>query len=75
MKLTSISLFLALILTVQADVSWYVGDSRNITCTGHDDGHIDCVSGHTSGAPEVTFYISPSPIRDLSVSLSLFLGP
>jgi len=54
MKLTYISLLFALLLAAQADVSWYVGESRNITCTGHDDGHIDCVPGHEPGAPEVT---------------------
>jgi hypothetical protein len=53
MKLTHFLGFAALVLAVQAEVSWYVG-SRNITCKGHDDGHIDCAQGHDGGAPEVS---------------------
>ncbi|PMD56095.1 uncharacterized protein K444DRAFT_633113 [Hyaloscypha bicolor E] len=59
MKLTHFLSFAALALAVQAEVSWYVG-SRNITCKGHDDGHIDCAQGHDGGAPEVQLD-HPSP--------------
>lgn len=58
MKLIYLSIFSALILTVQAEVSWYAGDDRNVTCTGHDDGHISCVPGHEPGVSEVGL-ISP----------------
>lgn len=52
MKFTYILSAAAIFLSVQAQVSWYVS-SKNITCSGHEDGHIDCVPGNESGAPEV----------------------
>ena len=72
MKLTYLSLF-PLILAVQAEVSWYVGGDRNVTCKGHDDGHIKCEPGHEAGVAEVvltypytrlgTFYAFPLPFH------------
>jgi len=53
MKLTHFLGVAALVLAVRAEVSWYVGE-RNITCKGHDDGHIDCAQGHDGAAPEVS---------------------
>ena len=52
MKVFILAILSALLITVQAN-SWYV-PSRNITCTGYDDGHINCESGHLFDAPEVS---------------------
>ena len=52
MKFTYISIITAFVILVQADNAWYV-PSRNITCSGHADGHIACESGHLQDAPEV----------------------
>lgn len=71
MKLTYLPLLFALILAVKADVSWYVGGSRNITCTGHDDGHISCEPGHEAGAPEVLFTYSYTQSSTITLPIAL----
>ncbi|KAJ9138404.1 hypothetical protein NKR23_g8520 [Pleurostoma richardsiae] len=52
MNFSLISILAVLTAAVQADSAWYV-PSRNITCAGHADGHIDCQAGHVDEAPEV----------------------
>lgn len=54
MKFTTIPVLFALVFAVQAEVnSWYVS-SKDITCTGHESGQINCIPGHTEGVEEVT---------------------
>ncbi|KAH8747591.1 hypothetical protein F5882DRAFT_387163 [Hyaloscypha sp. PMI_1271] len=67
MKLTHFLGVAALVLAVRAEVSWYV-DERNITCKGHDDGHIDCAQGHDGAAPEVQLS-HPAAIRGREVAV------
>lgn len=55
MKLTYFSIIAAIVVLVQAENAWFV-PSRNITCSGHADGHIACESGHLQDAPEVRFH-------------------
>ncbi|KAK4206301.1 hypothetical protein QBC37DRAFT_435146 [Rhypophila decipiens] len=60
MKFTIISVLSVLLVAVQAqEAQWYVS-SKNITCKGHDDGHIACEAGHINNAPEVALDHSPA---------------
>jgi hypothetical protein len=74
MKLAYLSIVTALVLTAaQAEVSWYVGGFRNMTCTGQADGQISCEAGHKYDAPEV-IHISTLPITFSSPVLNLTEG-
>ncbi|TPX07783.1 uncharacterized protein E0L32_010575 [Thyridium curvatum] len=53
MKFAIFSIISTLLIAVSAaGNSWYV-PAKDITCAGHDDGHIECQQGHIDNAPVV----------------------
>lgn len=40
----------------------FYDEAHNVTCTGDDEGHITCASGHLHEAPKVRNIISPTEI-------------
>lgn len=63
MKTFTFAILSALLITVQANSSWYV-PSRNITCHGASSGRISCQEGHIDNAAEVCNYKTiPQPPR------------
>jgi len=48
-----ISVLSTLLLVACAEVTWYDAN-RNVTCAGHDDGHIQCEEGHLNEAETVS---------------------
>lgn len=48
-----ISVLSTLLMAACAEVTWYDAN-RNVTCAGHDDGHIQCEEGHLNEAEAVS---------------------
>ena len=48
-----ISVLSTLLMAAFAEVAWYDAN-RNVTCAGHDDGHIQCEEGHLNEAETVS---------------------
>ncbi|GJN69385.1 hypothetical protein PCL_01944 [Purpureocillium lilacinum] len=55
-----ISVLSTLLMAACAEVTWYDAN-RNVTCAGHDDGHIQCEEGHLNEAEALKLEAQTSP--------------